>query len=236
MRVVCYLRCSTPAQGEADKFGLDRQRALLDTWLLAHPEAVEVSEVRDIGHSGAKADRPGLAQVLGMVSDGMIDAVLVPCWDRFARDLTLTGYLRYTLQQKNVQLLSATEESATDPTSTMIQGILAAVAGFERSLITARLSGARKLKASRGGHGHGAPPFGYRADGRGNLEPDPAEQTTLDTMRYSRSTGMSYQAIAWQLTCLGVPTKNGGEWHAATVRNVLARESTWHNPDTQGAP
>jgi len=36
-----------------------------------------------------------------------------------------------------------------------------------------------------------------------------------------RTEGKSLQRIATALTEVGVPTKNGGTWHAVTVQNVL---------------
>lgn len=223
MRIVTYLRCSTPEQGEADRFGLDRQRQLLSTWLAENLDHHEIDEVRDIGHSGATADRPGLASIM-VRSD--FDALLVPCWDRLARDLTLMGYIRHVLKQKNAKVLSASENNAEDPTSIMVQGILAAVAGFERALIAQRLAGARRLKAARGGYANGQPCYGLRSNGRGELEIEPKEWEWLQSankFRLGDTTipGYSFQRIADLLTRHGAPTKHGGTWTAATVRSML---------------
>ncbi len=218
MKIVSYLRCSTPGQATEDKFGLDRQRELLDIWLSSHPEAAEIKELRDLGYSGATADRPGLAELLLMKD---IDAVLVPCWDRLSRDLTLMGYIRYSLKQSGIKVLSATEESAEDPTSVMIQGILAAVAGFERSLIAGRLAGARRLKASRGGFAHGQPGFSVRSNGNGELELHPQEWAALQQIKIAREAGVSLAGIALDLQTKEVPSKRGGTWTPASVSSAL---------------
>ena len=42
-------------------------------------------------------------------------------------------------------------------------------------------------------------------------------------IRVLRSAGKSYAAIAQALSDEGVPTAQGGQWHAATVRKLYAR-------------
>ena len=105
-----------------------------------------VATFEDVGFSGATADRPGLAALLE--AEGF-KAVVVPCWDRLARDTTLDGYLRYSLEKRGVQVLSATQENGVDPIAKLTQNILAAVAGYERHLIAQRLAGRQEVKASR---------------------------------------------------------------------------------------
>ena len=91
MKTAVYYRVSTPGRAEDGTYGFDRQCADVQKWLQTRPEAVVVAEFEDIG-SGASADRPQFAV---MLAEGF-EAVLVPAWDRLARDVMLDGWIRYT--------------------------------------------------------------------------------------------------------------------------------------------
>ena len=219
MKLAVYYRVSTPGQAEDDAYGFDRQRADVDKWLVAHPDASVVAEYRDVA-SGASADRAGLAT---MLSSELFDAVLVPSWDRLARDVMLDGWIRYTFEKRGVRVLSATQENGIDPTSKLTQSILAAVAEFDRHAIAQRLAGGRKAKAAHGGYAHGQPPYGTKA-ARGSkvLTIEQTEYEILDVMRAARDAKKTYRAIAELLNDLGYFSRNGKRWGPSSVHGALA--------------
>jgi site-specific DNA recombinase len=219
MQIATYVRVSTKAQGEDDAYGLPRQRAELDAYLAAHPDLVVVASFEDIGYSGAKLDRPGIAQMLD--AEGF-DAVLVPSWDRLARDGELDGFLRYSFTRRSIQVLSATQDNGVSPASKMMQGMLALVAGYERSLITARLAGSRRAKAAAGGYASGTPPFGTKCTrGSGVLTVDESELTTLRRIQDLRCAGLALRKIAAQLDAEGLKPRSGGRWSHNSVQGAL---------------
>ena len=40
-----------------------------------------------------------------------------------------------------------------------------------------------------------------------------------------RRAGMSYREIAIEMNKRNEPTRNGGDWHSTTIRNILLREA-----------
>jgi site-specific DNA recombinase len=218
MKVAVYLRVSTKGQGDDDRYGLPKQEAEVAAYIAREGHEV-VGEFRDVGFSGATADRPALAEMLE--SEGF-EAVIVPAWDRLARDTMLDGYLRYSLDRRGVKLLSATQENGIDPTSKLTQGILAAVAGYERHLIAQRLAGARKVKALQGGYAHGQPPYGTYAPGDGTLAVNKDELKVLNAMRKLRLQGHSLRVIAAMLNQKGHTSRQGGAWGPSGVAGALA--------------
>jgi len=66
----------------------------------------------------------------------------------------------------------------------------------------------------------GQTPFGWKRK-KGRLVPSVAEQKIIGRMREARRDGMSLHAIARALTSEGVPTKNGGRWHAKSISQIL---------------
>jgi DNA invertase Pin-like site-specific DNA recombinase len=134
----------------------------------------------------------------------------------------LDGYLRYRLEQRGMPVLSATQANGIDPISKLTQSILAAVAGYERHLISQRLAGSRRVKAAQGGYAHGRPPFGFKS-GNGYLAEDADEQLTLSMMWAHRDAGLSYAAIAEQLNATQRPTRTGRPWLPSSVYEILTR-------------
>lgn len=219
MRLAAYYRVSTKAQGEEDRYGLARQRADVKAFVDRNGHEI-VAEFEDVGFSGATAERPRLAELLKLEG---AEGVVVPSWDRLARDAMLDGYLRYRLQELGLAVLSATQENGIDPQAKLMQTMLAAVAEFERSLITNRLAGSRREKAAKGGYAHGRPPYGFKT-GNGHLIEDPLEQETLKVMWRLRDEGKTYMAIAHSLNDAKVPSRKGAFWQQSTVFEILTRE------------
>ena len=233
MRVAVYYRVSTPGQAEDDAYGFDRQRADVGKWLSAHPDASVLTEYRDVA-SGASADRAGLATMLA--GEGF-DAVLVPSWDRLARDVMLDGWIRYTFEKRGIRVLSATQENGIDPTSKLTQSILAAVAEFDRHAIAQRLAGGRKAKAAQGGYAHGQPPYGTKAvRGSKVLTIEPLEYEILGTMRCARDSGKTYRAIANLLNGRGCLSRNGKPWGPSSVHGALSTIERVRLVDLSSAP
>ena len=52
---------------------------------------------------------------------------------------------------------------------------------------------------------------------------DPVEQRAIADVLTLRSEGLSIRAIVAAMNARGVPTRDGGRWHIATVQRVLRR-------------
>ena len=102
--------------------------------------------------SGAKADRPGLAQALAFLREG--DVLVIWKLDRLARSLP---HLIETVNQLEIAgagLQSLTEAvDTTTPGGRLIFHLFGALAQFERDLIRERTRAGLSAAASRGRHG-----------------------------------------------------------------------------------
>jgi DNA invertase Pin-like site-specific DNA recombinase len=127
-----YVRVSTIAQT------LEQQRAALDT-------AGVVKTFADT-MSGARDDRPGLAELMAYVREG--DTVVVWKLDRLGRNTLHILETVKALTDRGVSLLSITDgiDSSTAPGRMMI-GVLGSLAEYERELTMERT--ALKRDASR---------------------------------------------------------------------------------------
>ena len=136
--LVGYARVSTPDQK------LDLQ---LDALRDAGCERVFTDEA-----SGAKADRPGLAEALAFVRSG--DALVVWRLDRFGRSLKdLVGRVD-ELREAGVGFRSLTEGvDTTSPTGKLVFHVFGALAEFERDLIRERTMAGLASARARGRKG-----------------------------------------------------------------------------------
>lgn len=102
--------------------------------------------------SGAKADRPGLAEALGYVRPG--DALVVWKLDRLGRSMAHLIDTVRRLEAKGVGFRSLTEGvDTTTPGGTLIFHLFGALAQFERDLIRERTRAGLKAAEARGRKG-----------------------------------------------------------------------------------
>jgi site-specific DNA recombinase len=206
-RAVGYVRVSTDEQA----LGPAAQRAALARWCAAHGAEL-VATHEDIGASGAAGleRRPGLALALGALGELGAGVLLVAKRDRLARDVVLAAYCEATAAKHGARVVSCAGEGEGDePAAVLMRTLVDAFAQYERALIVARTKAALAVKKGRGER-TGQAPYGRRvgADGR-TLEPDPAEQAVIATVRQLRAAGATYRAIVARLEREGVRSRRG---------------------------
>jgi DNA invertase Pin-like site-specific DNA recombinase len=137
MAIIGYARVSTTSQV------LDRQ---IDALAAA---GVPADRIYTDKISGAKDDRPGMAELMKFLREG--DTVVVASLDRLGR--SLSGILRVveTFKDRGVTLRSLKEsiDTSTD-VGVMLLGIFGTLAEYERKLINERAADARTAAQARG--------------------------------------------------------------------------------------
>ena len=104
--------------------------------------------------------------------------------------------------------------------------MLVSVAQWERETIAERTSAALQHRKAKGQRyrGPGRPPFGYRADGNGDLVECADEQRVIARIQEYRRAGASIREIAELLNEVDTPSR-GTRWHATTVTRILKRKA-----------
>lgn len=144
-KVAVYLRVSTETQQH------DSQEAELKDYCLRRGWS-RIEWYRDIA-SGAKQDRSGLNDLMQKVRRGKVDIVLAFKLDRVARSLGHLAQIIAELQTNRVALVCPSQGIDTsngNPAAHLQLNILAAVAQFERELITERVRAGVSAAKSRG--------------------------------------------------------------------------------------
>lgn len=223
-RAVCYIRVSTQEQATTGVSLDSQEERLLAYCTMQGLEGVTV--VREEGVSGSKAlgSRPGGAEVLRMVARRQVKHVVALKLDRLFRNAADALAQTEAWDKAGVGLhlvdMGGQSLNTSSAMGRMMLTMMAGFAEFERALIAERTASALAHKKAHR-QAYAPTPFGFDRDGS-DLIPNDDEQDALGTMRRWRATGVSLRDIAGRLTEAGIPTKQGGAWHAGTVRYMLA--------------
>lgn len=223
-RVAAYLRVSTDMQARSG-LGLADQRAkvLAMATVKGWPEPVIYM---DEGISGTKESRqrPALARMMDAAARGEIDAIIINSIDRLARKARLMLELSDELKRYGVTLVSCKESvDTTTPAGQMVLTVLAAMAQFERDLISQRTRDALAEHSRRDGESGGRLPYGYARDGKALRVI--REQARLVRLIFAlRASGATLRAIATEMNRHRYPAPQSAHWHHSSVAAVLANE------------
>ena len=197
-RAYGYCRVSTDQQRDSG-ISLDEQqpaRCIENGW---HLERVYV----DAGVSGSTplSRRPEGAKLLRAVQPSAV--VIAAKMDRMFRSAldALQTIADFKRRKIGLWLLDLGNDCSGNGISELIMTVLAAVAQFERGLISERIKDAKRNLRRQGRHQGGVRPFGWRfgtANGTRRareLIPDPEEQAALADIIAMRAQGRSLMAI-----------------------------------------
>jgi DNA invertase Pin-like site-specific DNA recombinase len=163
VRVAIYIRLSRET---AESASIDTQRAAALTWLASNGFAdAEVTEYVDAGVSGAKAleERKQMRELMRDKPDVIIAWKL----DRYAR--SVSEFLRLVAWGEAHGARVATTDNTINtatPTGRMVATVLAALAEWERDLITGRILDGQATRRQQGRWVSGSAPYGYAIERR----------------------------------------------------------------------
>jgi len=222
-RIITYSRVSTQRQG-ASGLGLAAQTERMTSFCTPQGFHIEAAYTEVETGKGADAldQRPQLKAALDHAKK-LGCPILVAKLDRLSRDVAFIS----GLMVRKVPFIVA--ELGPDVDSFMLH-VYAALAEKERSMISERTRAALQAKKAQGvklGNRSSLP----TAQQIGN-EVQSAMATRFaanvgPVIREIMSSGVrSLKGIADALNSRGIHTARGGQWHAATVRNILGRLQT----------
>ena len=217
--IIAYVRVSTARQGRSG-LGLEAQQDALNRFAKAEGfELVRVFiEVETGKGSDALERRPQLAAALAEARKKRCP-VAVAKLDRLSRDVHFIS----GLMAHRVPFLVAELGADVDP---FVLHLYAALAQKERALICARTRDALARAKARG-KVLGSPELDRArkmAVEAVRTEADRYASNVLPIIEAIRRAGATtLREIAEALNARGVATARGGQWHAMTVKNVLAR-------------
>ncbi len=170
--------------------------------------------IEDAGYSAKDLKRPGIKAALEELERGGAGALVVAKLDRLSRSMLDFTALMAQAQKRGWALVALDcAVDTTTPAGEAMANVLATFAQFERRLIGART---KEGMAAKRAAGTLVGPVG---------RPRSVPETTRRSIIDRRNGGLSYAAIAAQLTAEGIPTAQGGRaWFPGTVRKIILAE------------
>lgn len=202
--VIGYLRVSTTDQ----EHGIDAQKTAIR--LEAERRGWDVIWLEDSGKSGKSLDRPAVRDALTMLERGDASALAVSKLDRLTRSVhDFSGLLTTSSQQGWGLIMLDLGVDTTTPAGKLVANVVAAVAEWERDMISLRTR--EGLAAAR-------------AKGVRLGAPSRQDSSTVERIQAFRETGLTYRAIADRLNADSVPLPGGGvRWYPNSVRLAAGR-------------
>ena len=155
-----------------------------------------------------------------------VSGLVVYKLDRLTRDVEDGGSLiRDVFGKKGAILYSVCDHIDTrSATGRFLLLIQLAVSQLERELIGERTGDALQEKIAKGER-CGAVRFGYDLGPDGKmLVPNLAEQESVRILREIRQDrGLTWRQLAAEADQLGIPTKQGRPWQAASIQRIIER-------------
>ena len=150
---------SLQAQREACEAFIDSQRH--EGWVCL-PAGYD-----DGGLSGATMDRPALQQLLGDLTAGRVDTIVVYKIDRLTRSLADFAKIVEILDARGASFVSVTQQfNTTTSMGRLTLNVLLSFAQFEREVIGERIRDKIAASKQKGMWMGGVPPLGYQAQDR----------------------------------------------------------------------
>ena len=218
-KFVSYLRVSTDKQGRSG-LGLEAQRQAVSDYLdggrwVLIAEYVEVE-------TGKNDDRPKLRAALHRAKVTGATLIIAKL-DRLSRNVAFIA----NLQEAKVKFVCADMPDANELTI----HLFAAIAQHERKIISERTRNAMRAAKAKG-RVFGNPNGARALEGLGNASAvaaikagaDKHAQDIIPIIEDIQAAGINtLLGIAAELNTRGILTARGGQWYAATVKNLLAR-------------
>ena len=217
-----YIRVSTEQQAGDDKFGIDVQKQAI--LLYANNNGYNIVDWKIDEISGVKDDRPALTEIINDISNPPFEAVIIFKNDRLARNMKMYFYYFYTLEKRNIKLLSVEEDfEDNNEMANIYRALLQFVAEQERKNIALRTSRGRSIKASCGGYSGGRTPYGYSVEA-GVLVINENEKPIVEFIFQENDKGNSMLGITEELSKRGYVTRKGRGFQVSTIKSILSNK------------
>lgn len=205
MKAIGYCRVSTDEQGDSG-LGLESQEATIKAEAARRGWELNPWMYTDVASGKSLRGRLEFAAVMAQLEAGTAEVLIVAKLDRLSRSVSDFAAILALSQEQGWALdVCDLGVDTTTPSGKMVAQIMMVLAEWEREMIGDRTRNALAQA---------------RANGQQLGRPSGVTPATLGMIRMLRTADMSYGKIADALTREGVPTAQGGQWRASTVRKL----------------
>ncbi len=212
-----YIRLSLD-DAQSDSMSIEHQRLILDKYILDSELDGLVQEFVDNGFSGTNFERPAVQELLELVQEGKVGAILVKDFSRFGRNAIETGYfIERVFPLYRVRFVSVSDDFDSSQLSGDTGGMEVAfkflMSEYYSKDLSRKISSAKQEKARRGEAVTKNCAFGYMLNENREMviDPDAAETVRLIFEMYANRKSIS--DIEKRLYKEGYPTPAAWKKH-----------------------
>lgn len=221
-RVAIYIRWSTEDQGQGHT--LEIQRDSCKFYCMSQGWAFQEHLVFiDEGYSGGSLDRPAITRLREVVTEGLVDCVVVYRLDRLSRNIK--DIINLVLGEwEDTCFVRSTQEpvDTTSDAGRMLLTMLGSFADFERASIKTRTFSGKKKNAQKAKNPGIPYAYGYqRGDQTGVFVVDEAEAQVVRIIFQQYVHGLSCRKIAAMLNENGIRSRAGCKWYDADISRMI---------------
>jgi DNA invertase Pin-like site-specific DNA recombinase len=216
-----YVRVSRVGGREGESFISPlEQRREIEAWISAHGATLgEVFE--ELDESGAREDRPLLAEAIERVESGTSGGIVVAKLDRFGRSLAAGLRAIRRIDEAGGRFVSVRDGlELTTETGRLVLQVLFSIGEWELERVRENWDVAKVRAIARGVY-LGPAPIGYRRGADGRLQIDPEGGPMVREIFERRASGESLPRISRRLNKRGLCTKTGAAFTDAAVLRIL---------------
>src|SRR5580698_8865105 len=198
-KAFAYLRVSGKGQVEGD--GFTRQLEAIRKFAASND--FKIAKVyREEGVSGTTdwENRPAFSEMMAAMLANGTRTVLLERLDRCARDLMVQESIIADFKRKGLTIISVNEPDlcSDDPSRVLMRQMLGAFFQYEKTLLVAKLKGARIRAKAANGVCEGRKPYGARI----------GESAVVERITSLRNVGMAIDTIAETLNAEGIKPRS----------------------------
>lgn len=178
-----YIRLSLD-DTQSDSMSIEHQRLILDKYILDSELDGPVQEFVDNGFTGTNFERPAVQELLELVQEGKVGAILVKDFSRFGRDAIETGYfIERVFPLYRVRFISVSDHFDSSDYNGDTGGMEVAfkllMSEYYSKDLSRKISSAKRERARRGEAVTKNCAFGYMLDGNRKMVIDPEAAETV---------------------------------------------------------
>ncbi len=217
-QAIAYIRVSSKKQVK-DGSSLEAQEEIIRKY--ADYNNIEITQVfADRGVSASTGNRPAFEQVMQLVKDKKVGAVVVYSISRFARNTRKLLECVELMKKNKIGFHSFKEKIDIDTAmGEFFITVIGASAQLESMTTGERIYDA-KMQGKENGRTYSAPIYGFDNDAQ-NHRLTPNDELMIVKSIIKDSETKSYGQIANKLNSENVPTKKGNKWYRSTVSNIV---------------
>ena len=222
-----YGYCRVSGKKQIDGHGFARQQEAIEKFCKGNGFKVERIFKEQVSGVNDETERPEFTAMVSDILSNGVKTIIVESLDRLAREYRIQEQLLIYLTSKGIELITAntgenvTQAISDDPMKKAMVQIQGVFAELDKSLLVRKLAKARRKVRDETGRCEGIKPYGTF---EGEAEIQKFCRYARRQPKNPKQKKRAFREIAEALNEQGFKTRQGKDWNAMLVRNIIVKK------------